>query len=248
MNRRCFLQLSVLCILIRARAHAQAEPVSPPRVWLVGDSTVQPLALGLEYVIKERGFPGPKLRTLYRNASGLARPDFFDWTKVAQSALREGSPDIAVLCIGSNDTQPLLPPGKGTHVPPLSAEWREEYARRLSAFVSLFTDKSARVLLLLPSFDPSRKYAESMQELSLTVRDVATTMKLDLIDAPSLLADASGQFRATMKSVRGTEVPLRQLDGLHLSGYGGVVLARSVLDMLEERPSVREPVVQMMLK
>jgi uncharacterized protein len=231
--------MCAVCTLFSAPLHAEAQAV---RVWVVGDSTVPSLSQGLDYVLKERDAPTAsdaagasfKVRALFRTSSGLARPDFFDWPAAVTSALAQGVPDVAILCIGANDTQPLLPPGRPSNVVLHTPEWRTEYMRRLTLFARLFVAKSVKVYLMLPSFDPSFKYANTMEEISACMRATAEAVGVGVLDAPALVADKDGHFRKTMVNARGQVVPLRSADGVHLSGYGGVILARGVLRTLNE--------------
>jgi hypothetical protein len=219
-----------------APAHAedfvsvQAKP--NVKVWVVGDSTAQPLSLGFERNIRERA--DYKLRTLYRNASGLARPDFFDWPKVAKEQLEVNAPDVAFLSFGPNDTQGLLPPGKRLSVPMMTPEWRAEYARRIDAFVGLFSAKQVRVYLVLQSYNPQKKYAASMDEVNVALREAGERLQIGIIDTPQLLADDNGEFQRVALDSHGKPIALRSEDGLHLTGAGGGYLAKRVLRILDE--------------
>jgi hypothetical protein len=201
------------------------------KVWVVGDSTAQPLSLGLERNIRERA--EYKLRTLYRNSSGLARPDFFDWPKVAKEQLEINAPDVAFISFGPNDTQGLLPPGKRLSVPMMTPEWRAEYARRIDAFVGLFSAKQVRVYLVLQSYNPQKKYAASMDEINAALREAAERLQVEVVDTPQLLADDNGEFQRVALDSHGKPIALRSEDGLHLTGAGGGYLAKRVLRILE---------------
>jgi uncharacterized protein len=246
-------------MLLADPARAQSESL---RVWIVGDSTVAPLAMGLEYVLKERELDVPavsaarafKLRSLFRTSSGLARPDFFDWPAAANTALAQAVPDVAILCVGANDTQPLLPPGKPVNVALHTPEWKAEYTRRLEAFARLFTARSVRVYFMLPSFELELKYADTMQEITDCMRATAETVGARILDGQGMLLGEDGQPRKSMVNARGKTVALRSADRLHLSGYGGVILARQVLQQLNEdlgqkdAPAKGAASVQMTLK
>jgi uncharacterized protein len=246
LKRSEFLKICASCILLPRLVRAQAEPV---RLWTVGDSTVQPLALGIEYVLKEaeakavEGQRSFKLRALFRTASGLARPDFFDWPAAATAALAQGGPDVAVVCLGANDTQPLLPRGRPANVALHTPEWRAEYTRRLEAFARLFVAKSVKLYFMLPSFEQALKHADSMQEITECMRAAAESVGVRILDASALLVGEDGQPRKSMVNARGQTVSLRSADGLHLSGYGGVILARGILRRLSldlEDPAIAD--------
>jgi uncharacterized protein len=223
--------IGAICMHSPRRAFASDTET---RVWLVGDSTVQPLSIGLERNLEGR--KDLKLRTIFRNATGLARPDFFDWPKIVSGLLEQGTPDVVFITLGSNDTQGLAPPGTRMPVLPTSPEWRAEYGRRLESFANLFKAQPVhiRIYLVLQAYDVTRKFAAAMSEVNEAMRETAARMNIGIIDAPKLLANENGEFQKRAIDSKGNTFTLRSDDGVHLTARGGAYLARRVLRILDE--------------
>jgi hypothetical protein len=231
---RAFLTyLSMVAALLWVTPSRADDPPKVLRIWTVGDSTAQPIGHGVERNVNDT--TTKKAKTFYRNSSGLARREFYDWPKVAKKLLEsEGAPDIAIITLGANDTQGLFPPGKKMPVMLRTQEWKDEYARRLEVFLHLFTDKNVHVYLVAQPYNPNRKYAPTMGDVNEVIRTVATRMaNVSLVDAPTLLADENGNYSNAAKDSQGRKIWLRAEDGLHLTGNGGAYLARRILAAIE---------------
>lgn len=211
-----------------------AEPDSVPRraplnVWIVGDSTAQPLEQGFAALGKEAAHV--KVRTFFKNSSGLIRTDVLDWTKTMRGLLERGAPDLVVISFGPNDAQGIVPSGEHVPVPMGTERWREEYARRVRAFADLFRAHGTVVYLLLQPFDQNKKHAPLMRDVNAGIGKAAapadTSAALPvvrLIDVPSvLLAESSDKPASALKNV----------DGIHLTFAGGKVLARRIYERIE---------------
>ncbi len=232
--RAFFTYLSVLCAFLWvAPSRADEPPPKVLRIWTVGDSTAQPIGQGVERNVNDT--KDKRARTFFRNSTGLARREFYDWPKVAKKILEsEGAPDIAIITLGANDTQGLFPPGKRIPVMLRTPEWKEEYGRRLEAFLHLFTDKNVHVYIVAQPFNPNRKYAPTMGDVNEVIRTVALRMtNVSLVDAPTLLADENGKYSNAALDSQGRKIWLRAEDGLHLTGNGGAYLARRILVAIE---------------
>jgi hypothetical protein len=202
------------------------------QIWTIGDSTAQPIGQGIERNVNDQA--GFHASTYFRNSSGLARREFYDWPKVASDLLRVTAPDIAIITLGANDTQGLFPPGKRYPVMPGTAEWRAEYERRVEAFVGLFTSKGTRVYLLLQPYNPHKKYAEMMADVNTVLTTVGKRLpRVTVVDGPALLADDSGNYSNIAQDSKGRKITLRAEDGLHLTGNGGGYFAKRILRAME---------------
>jgi hypothetical protein len=216
-----------------AAAPEQFIPNGKIQIWTLGDSTAQPIAQGIERNVKEQ--PAFVVRSYFRNASGLARPAYFDWHKVARGLLQRSVPEIAVITFGANDTQGLSAPGRYYPAAPLTPEWRQEYQRRVTTLLQLFTERGVRVFLVLQTYDPARKYAALMAEINAALQGSASGMEgVVLIDTPALLATADGEYSNFATDSQGNKITLRGEDGLHLTGTGGGYLARRILRAMEQ--------------
>ena len=67
-------------------------------------------------------------------ATGLSRPDYYDWPAHLAQDTATGNPEVVVLLVGANDDQPLETPGGGV-ADFATPEWVTEYGRRAGALM-----------------------------------------------------------------------------------------------------------------
>lgn len=72
-----------------------------------------------------------------RPSSGLARPDYFDWTARAREQVA-GRPGAVVVFVGANDCQPVRSQATGAWAPVGSAAWVTEYRRRAGSLMAVY--------------------------------------------------------------------------------------------------------------
>jgi uncharacterized protein len=209
-----------------------ASPTPVFKIWTVGDSTAQ--ALGEEFDRQTKGDKALKSSLLFRNSSGLVRRDFHDWPKVI-SGLLAHPPNVAVISLGANDTQGMFAPGnRTTPVQPGTEGWRDEYARRMSEFIQLFIAKGVRVYVVGQAHDPGRHFAPMLNTVNDALKAaVALNSGVTYIDAAAWLADPQGRYQVTAPNKTGRTVTLRNVDGIHLSGDGGAILADRIYQQIQ---------------
>jgi uncharacterized protein len=215
-----------------AVASSAASPAPVFKIWTVGDSTAQ--ALGEEFDRQTKGDKALKSALMFRNSSGLVRRDFHDWPKVI-SGLLVHPPNVAVISLGANDTQGMFAPGnRTTPVQPGTDGWREEYTRRMSEFIQLFVAKGVRVYVVGQAHDPARHFAPMLNTVNEALKAaVALNSGVTYIDAAAWLADPQGHYRVTAPNKSGRTVTLRNVDGIHLSGDGGAILADRIYQQIQ---------------
>ena len=220
------LALASFLLLVAAPGLASAQPVS---VWVVGDSTAQPLEQG--FASWHKADAATKVRTLFRNSSGLLRTDLVDWPKIIREELAHSAPEVAVISFGPNDAQGIMVPGKRAPVLMGTDEWRDAYGRRVRAFVDLFLSRGVAVYVLLQPFDADKKHAPLMRDVNAGLANamVPNAPTLHLIDVPTWIAEGTKE--------RGDSAPrLKNKDGIHLTFAGGRYLSQRLeTRILEER-------------
>ena len=77
-------------------------------------------------------------------ATGLARPEVFNWPDHMPDVIAADQPDALVITLGSNDDQTLT--GEGGVGPYGSPEWMTEYRRRVGGMMDALTANSDRIL------------------------------------------------------------------------------------------------------
>ena len=216
-------------------AAADASPdddadLEPRRVLIVGSSLA---ATGLGAVLEDLLDANPDI-VAYRkgkSASGLARPDFYDWFDQGKRQVEFRKPDLVIVLIGANDGQDL-PPWKGDKRVRWDSEgWPDAYRVRVDDFLasvmmSVEGAPGAKVLWLglpkvpSPSLERKLKIIRGLHEERIGELGDAGVY----LDTTQYLVDANGQLLKTSK-VRGKQRELRSEDGVHFTMSGCEYLA-----------------------
>lgn len=192
---------------------------------------------------------GPALKRLFRRApftygyrgvpaSGIARPDYFDWQAEMPEVRQAHRPDVWIVSLGTNDLQHLRKYGGGWLKFGTRA-WRKRYAGRIDRLLSIMSGAGRRsaVIWVGPTAFNSRN--------SLSRGPVLTDLMRERVEAfagPAMFFDA---HRATTDT-RG--IPLRRIrvtgrsDPIEVYGNDGIHLKRRAV-----RALIAEPVRQLIL-
>ncbi|MEM6295232.1 MAG: DUF459 domain-containing protein [Myxococcota bacterium] len=212
---------------------APAEPDEGPKVLIAGDSMIAGgFGMFLERALRKTH--GYDVARRGRSSSGMARPDFFNWTKEAERLVEERKPDATLLMFGGNDVQGLYM-GKGEWIRWGEEGWNEEYARRVNALCDLFAPEEQQLFWVgLPIMRPEKFRRRCAHVNTIFRAEMALRKNALFIDAWDLLTNEKREYvdkmavkttpEATAKVVR-----VRAHDGIHLSGDGAGVLKRHVL-------------------
>src|SRR5439155_7440278 len=113
----------------RKRVKPLFTDAHPLRVWVAGDSLAQVPGDALERV----GGPIDVLGVESRLATGLARPDLFNWFTRFREVMTAAKPQVAVLSFGADDAHDYMAgvPGDRSVGPFGSPSWVAEYRRRV---------------------------------------------------------------------------------------------------------------------
>lgn len=154
-----------------------------------------------------------------KEATGFTRYNRLDLEKRAREQLGSQPVDIAVICFGANDLQPLW---KGIDIYPLlGPKWKEIVGPRIDAFVAAARSTGATVYWLgLPVvrdttmdrqlIDMEAFYAEHLRRLG-----------VPLLDTRAASVDADGRYNAHLPDPKtGRMMLVRESDGLHMNGIG----------------------------
>jgi len=203
---------------------------SPKTVLILGDSLA---ATGFGVMLEKRLDAHP-LVTCFRkgkSASGLARPDFFDWPGEAKRQLERRKPDLVVVIMGGNDGQDLISTKKGTRrIGWKSESWDAGYRERMDAFLATLSQQDRTVLWLgLPKtntvkFEAKLRLIRSIQEAALT----QLGEQHRYLNTTPLLSDEEGTLLRMIKVGRKTHA-LRAEDGIHFTMSGSTYFADKVL-------------------
>ncbi|HEY7072248.1 MAG TPA: DUF459 domain-containing protein, partial [Acidimicrobiales bacterium] len=196
----------------------------PLRLWVGGDSMSEAFGRALSTDAQATGVVAPELH--YEMASGLTRPDYYNWPKALASDLEATDPEVVVAVFGVNDAQGIVLPD-GTPVPEVSdPRWSVEYRRRVGAVMDQLRGDHRLVLWVMqpPMRDPGFDGRMDAVNQAITA-EAAGRPWIVLVDPASVVGDANGAYIDDG----------RRGDGIHLTPEGGEKLAAHVLDLLGQR-------------
>jgi hypothetical protein len=208
----------------------------PLRVWVAGDSLAQVPGTSLERLTGSSG-PVDVVATESRLATGLTRPDVFNWFTRLPAAVKQLRPRVAVLSFGADDAHDYmsgLPSGRAAG-PIGSASWGAEYRRRVVGVTRELNAAGVYVVWLgIPiSSSPARNVRFRFIDRILSGAARADPRGATYIDAYSLFA-RGGQYNAYLRGANGQLVLMRAADGVHYTTTAGDLVAQTVLARLSE--------------
>jgi len=209
------------------------------RVWIAGDSLV--IVPGQSLL---RAVAGNRAVTSVdeidgRIASGLERPDVFNWFTHVRDEMRTKKPRAVVLMFGGNDDHGFmtgLPEGKeiGSFGSP---SWRAEYRRRVAGIMETITQNGGFLVWIgLPiSRDPAQ--TQRYDTINAIVQTEATKRpgRVSYLDTYFFFAGADGGFSQYIEDDTGKLVKMRADDGVHFERPAGDLIAEKVVERLDER-------------
>lgn len=210
-----------------------AAPQGPRTVLILGDSLA---ATGFGALLEDKLDAHPDV-VCYRkakSASGLARPDFYDWFDQGPRQVEFRKPDLVVVVMGGNDGQDL-PAWKGSsRVQWGDTDWPSAYRGRVDDFLGKITtpvegEDAARVFWLgLPMMG-----MRSLEKKLVLIRQIQQEAVASLgagavyLDTTPFLVDDKGELLSSAP-VQGKNRELRAEDGIHFTMSGSEYLADKV--------------------
>ena len=208
----------------------------PLRVWPAGDSLVIEPAYAIERVAAR--LPIRMLPVEGRVATGLERPDVYDWfTRIRQVApsLRGGA---AVLAFGGNDDNAYMSalPENVRITAFWSPAWRKEYGRRVGGVMDILASRRVHVVWIGLPTTRDRHQTDRYAQLNAVVRREAMRRSawVTYVDTFWLLSD-HGRYTEHLRTPGGKLVQLRQPDGVHFRPAAADMVARAVLKAIRKQ-------------
>ncbi|MEZ5668081.1 MAG: DUF459 domain-containing protein [Alphaproteobacteria bacterium] len=202
----------------------------PIRIGVFGDSLADGIWAGL-------------YRTLQRNerfevarhtevSSGLARPDFFDWEAELGDVLASETIDVAVVCFGLNDNQPVYYEGR-RQFSFASDEWNQVYTQRVAAFIDRLQQSGVPVFWVgLPTVRDD-DFGAQMAHLNDIYATEALLADATFVPTLAITADADGAYSAYLPDESGRNRLVRANDGVHFTGRGYEMIAKELLAAMQ---------------
>jgi hypothetical protein len=211
-------------------------PKRPFRLWIAGDSLVIVPGFAIQRAVADNRAVVPVGELEGQVASGLTRPDVFNWFDEIRTKLRELKPNAIVLAFGANDTNDYmtgLP--EGVSVASFGSEaWLGEYRRRVAGVFDLARRAGAHVVWIgLPvTDDASRSARFGIVNAAAAAEARERPNTVSFIDTYLLLAGPDGGYAEYLTSPGGGQVKVRSPDGIHFEPAGGDIVADKVLEAL----------------
>lgn len=216
---------------VKKRAFTPAQPMS---LWVGGDSlSITPG----ESIINKA--PSTGVINVTGNttdghvATGLARPEVFNWPEHMAQVAAASNPAVYVLTIGSNDDQTLT--GDGGGEPFGTQAWQDEYRRRVGGMMDQMTGDGKHVLFWI-GIPITRNVARSQDHYQL-MNDIYRTEaakrpgKVVFVDIYDMFRAPDGGY-ADYLGIGGVQV--RTPDGLHFTRAGGDMIADRVVKAMQD--------------
>ncbi len=219
-----------------------AQPAEPERItftpkermrlWIAGDSLVITpgyavyRAFGRNEAVEKLGDVDGRV------ATGLTRPDVFNWFRHVAEQVEKRTIHTVVFCFGGNDDHDLmtgLPKGvslDGFGEP----KWTREYRRRVGGLMDIVNQAGGFVVWLgLPITDDG---AQSRRWRLLNRLALAEAQRREgkaaYVDMYGLLS-RNGEFASYLEDPDGELEKVRAPDGIHLERAGGDIVAKQVV-------------------
>src|SRR6185295_11146192 len=144
-------------------------------------------------------------------ATGLARPEIFNWPGYLAEVIGRDHPDAVVLTIGSNDDQTLTGEGGGESFG--SPEWQMEYGRRVGGLMDAVTGDGKATLFWvgLPPMRNTERYETRYQIINDMVESEAALRKgrVVFVDTTRTLSPPEGGYADYLATADGSVVQVR---------------------------------------
>jgi hypothetical protein len=219
-------------------ARQKFTPARPLRLWIAGDSLVVVPGQSILRAVGERRAIDPIGDVDGRIASGLERPDVFNWFVHVKEVMRTENPRAVVVMFGGNDDHGFmtgLPEGKevGAFA---GASWTAEYRRRVAAIMDTVTRNGAFLVWIgLPITDDADQTTRFDAINAIVQREAAKRAgRVSYLDTYFFFAE-NGGYAQFVETDSGRLVRMRADDGVHFERAAGDLIARQVLRRLNQR-------------
>ena len=158
-------------------------------VFVLGDSLAGGLYAGMERLTI--GNKEIKVGGRFKEDSGIARPEFYDWNDAIPKILESNKVDIAVILIGTNDAQPMTDGVERLEFG--TPQWTALYSREVDRLINTLKQGGAAIywVSLPPMAAPS--YNASITEIAAIQKRQAEAASIKYVDVRPQLTDRRRQ-------------------------------------------------------
>jgi hypothetical protein len=214
------------------------SPKRKLRIWIAGDS----LVITPGYAIVRAAGSSPAMEPVGtvdgRVATGLTRPDVFNWFDEIRRQVKELHPKVVVLAFGGNDDKAYmtgLP--DGTSVGDFGSwAWRKEYGRRVGGVMDTINRAGGFAIWIgLPQTSSPDQTARFDVVNAVAEKQARKRPgRAAYIDTYTMFAGDDGGYSQYLPDGSGRLEKVRADDGVHFERSGGDMIARVVLKELNK--------------
>ena len=193
---------------------------APLRLAAYGESVGGGLLLGLKLLTEGR--KDIAVHRFVKVASGLTRPDYFDWPAHLRQAIgkRTRRFDAVMLMFGANDGQDVEVDGKQLDFG--TGPWKAMYSRRVGAVMDLCLERGVKRVYWVGIPRMGIGWFNKRMELMNGIYKAEAEKRapqVEYIDAWTIVDAPAASYQAKY----------RQSDGVHMAAEGGLKVAEAVL-------------------
>jgi hypothetical protein len=215
------------------------SPQKKLKIWIAGDS----LVITPGYAIVRAAGSSPAMEAVGsvdgQVATGLTRPDVFNWFAEIRRQVKELKPKVVVLAFGGNDDKAYMTglPDGASIGDFGSWAWRKEYGRRVGGVMDTINRAGAFVIWIGL---PQTRSADQTQRFDV-VNAVAEKQarkrpgRAVYLDTYTMFAGGDGGYTQYLQDGSGRLEKVRADDGVHFERAGGDMIARVVLKELNRQ-------------
>lgn len=209
-------------------APANEKIKTPAKFLLIGDSM---MLVGFGPALENSLISRPNVSVVREGvySTGLNRIDYFDWYAKTDELVARHRPDVVIVMFGGNDGQGIIDKNKKAHEFG-SGEWKEVYRQRVAVFLSRLSPKVRRIYWVGHPITGNDGFLTKFQTMNPIYRDeCAKFANATFIDSWERFA-VNGVYRQSIPDDEGLWQIAKQSDGVHVTDFGGKILARLVLN------------------
>jgi hypothetical protein len=215
------------------------SPDRPLRLWVAGDSLVVVPGESILRAVGESRAIRPVGPVDGRIASGLERPDAFNWFEHARKVMTKERPRAVVVMFGGNDDHGFMTGlREGVELDGFGGpRWTAEYRRRVGAIMDTAGRAGAYVVWIgLPITDDADQTARFDTINAIVQAEAAKRPgRASYLDTYFYFAGDDGGYAEYVANASGKLVRMRADDGVHFERAAGDLIARQVLRRLNQR-------------
>lgn len=184
-------------------------------------------------ILREEFEQNPKVQVALKAklATGLARPDVFDWKGEINQMTNQNRYDAVILMMGTNDSQDFAVNGEilsyGT------AAWVKAYKSRIAGVMDLICKNSGQGIWIgLPPMQSNNFQRKAARLNQWIERTAERHTCIQYLDTARLLGNSEGKYLSYL-TVDGKSEKIRMADGIHISKKGALLLMGPVFEALQ---------------